>query len=97
MVVTFAVGVMSIFFALAIESILDILIYAYTYWAPVVLVPLVATIYGLRKGVAGFVAGALVRAVRRHDLGQRSAPAWPDRRAGRRRVRQSPGVLADAE
>jgi SSS family solute:Na+ symporter len=59
MAVTFVVGVMSIFFALAIESVLDILIYAYTYWAPVVLVPLVATIYGVRKGVAGFVAGAL--------------------------------------
>ena len=59
MVVTFVVGVMSVFFALAIESVLDILIYAYTYWAPVVLVPLVATIYGVRKGVAGFVAGAL--------------------------------------
>jgi SSS family solute:Na+ symporter len=59
MVVTFVVGVKSVFFALAIESVLDILIYAYTYWAPVVLVPLVATIYGVRKGVAGFVAGAL--------------------------------------
>ncbi|MEJ2375324.1 MAG: sodium:solute symporter family protein [Pseudolabrys sp.] len=59
MIVTFVVGVLSVFFALAIESILDILIYAYTYWAPVVLVPLVATIYGFRKGVAGFAAGAL--------------------------------------
>ncbi len=59
MIVTFAVGALSVFFALTIESILDILIYAYTYWAPVVLVPLVATVYGFRKGVAGFVAGAL--------------------------------------
>ena len=57
--VTFTVGVLSIIFALAIEGILDILIYAYTYWAPVVLVPLIATIYGYRKGVSGFVAGAL--------------------------------------
>ncbi len=58
MVVTFVVGVLSIVFAIAIESILDILIYAYTYWAPAILVPLIATIYGYRKGAAGFVAGA---------------------------------------
>jgi SSS family solute:Na+ symporter len=57
--VTFTVGVLSIIFALKIEGILDILIYAYTYWAPVVLVPLIATIYGYRKGVSGFVAGTL--------------------------------------
>jgi SSS family solute:Na+ symporter len=57
-VVTFTVGTLSIIFALTIKSVLDILIYAYTYWAPVVLVPLIATIYGYRKGVIGFVAGA---------------------------------------
>jgi solute:Na+ symporter, SSS family len=57
--VTFTVGVLSIVFTLAIESILDILIYAYTYWAPVVLVPLIAAIYGYRKGVSGFLAGGL--------------------------------------
>ncbi len=56
---TFVVGVLSIIFALTIESILDILIYAYTYWAPIVLVPLIATIYGYRKDVSGFVAGAV--------------------------------------
>jgi len=57
--VTFTVGVLSVIFAVAIEGILDILIYAYTYWAPIVLVPLVATIYGYRKGVAGFIASAM--------------------------------------
>jgi len=57
-IVTFTVGVLSVIFALTIAGILDILIYAYTYWAPVVLVPLVAAIYGYRKGVAGFLAGA---------------------------------------
>ena len=56
--VTFTVGVLSVIFALTIASILDILIFAYTYWAPVVLVPLVATIYGYRKGLPSFVAGA---------------------------------------
>jgi SSS family solute:Na+ symporter len=57
-IVTFVIGVLSVFFALTIESILDILIYAYTYWAPIVLVPLVAAIYGYRKGVSAFVVGA---------------------------------------
>lgn len=63
MAATFVVGVLSVAFAIAIESILDILIYAYTYWAPVVLVPLVATIYGYRKGVWGFLAGAIAGVV----------------------------------
>ena len=48
------VGLLSVLFAVSIESILDILIYAYTYWAPVVLVPLIAAIYGYRKGVVAF-------------------------------------------
>jgi len=57
-IVTFTVGVLSVVFAVTIESILDILIYAYTYWAPIVLVPLVAAVYGYRKGVPAFIAGA---------------------------------------
>jgi len=60
MLVTFVVGALSVVFALAIESILDILIYAYTYWAPAILVPLVATVYGYRKGVPAFIAGVAV-------------------------------------
>jgi SSS family solute:Na+ symporter len=63
MAATFVVGVLSVIFAISIESILDILIYAYTYWAPVVLVPLIATIYGYRKGVSGFVSGAVAGVV----------------------------------
>lgn len=58
-VVTFTVGTLSVIFAVAIEGILDILIYAYTYWAPIVLVPLVATILGYRKGVLCFIAGGI--------------------------------------
>jgi SSS family solute:Na+ symporter len=56
--VTFTVGVLSVLFAVSIESIIDILIYAYTYWAPIVLVPLVAAVYGSRRGAAAFGAGA---------------------------------------
>jgi len=57
-VVTFTVGMISVLFAVSIESIIDILIYAYTYWAPIVLVPLVAAVYRSPKGASAFVAGA---------------------------------------
>ena len=57
---TLAIGLLSVGFALSIASILDILIYAYTYWAPVVVVPLVATILGWRKGPAAFLASATI-------------------------------------
>ncbi|KZK77317.1 Sodium/proline symporter [Pseudovibrio sp. W64] len=61
--VTLVVGLLSIVFAVSIESILDILIYAYNYWAPIVLVPLVAAIYGARRGTPAFVAGAVTGVV----------------------------------
>lgn len=56
---TFAVGVLSIVFAISIDSLLDILIYAYNFWAPTVLVPLAAAILGFRATRRRFVAGAL--------------------------------------
>ncbi|SDR33292.1 sodium:solute symporter family protein [Pseudovibrio sp. Tun.PSC04-5.I4] len=58
-IVTLCVGLLSILFAVSIESILDILIYAYNYWAPILLVPLVSAIYGLRKGTVPFLGGAV--------------------------------------
>ncbi|SFK58435.1 solute:Na+ symporter, SSS family [Pseudovibrio ascidiaceicola] len=61
--VTLVVGLLSIVFAVSIESILDILIYAYNYWAPIVLVPLVAAIYGTRRGTTAFLAGAVTGVV----------------------------------
>ena len=57
-IATLVIGLASVGFAISIASILDILIYAYTYWAPVVLVPLVATILGWRKGPAAFLVAA---------------------------------------
>lgn len=56
---TLLVGVVSVVFAVAIDSILDILIYAYTYWAPVVIVPLVATVLGVRAGQRAFLAAVI--------------------------------------
>jgi SSS family solute:Na+ symporter len=53
------VGVFAIVFAITIRSILDILIYAYNFWAPVILVPLAAVFLGVRVTRAGFFSSTL--------------------------------------
>ena len=55
---TLIVGLLAILFALSIESILDILVYAYNFWAPTVLVPLAAAILGFKAHRRCFIAGA---------------------------------------
>ncbi|MCA1810101.1 MAG: sodium:solute symporter family protein [Lentisphaerae bacterium] len=56
---TLAVGLGSVWFALSIENVLDILLFSYNFWAPVVLVPLVATMLGVRARQKTFLVGAL--------------------------------------
>ncbi|WP_291321206.1 sodium:solute symporter family protein, partial [Desulfonatronospira sp.] len=56
--VTLLVGVMAVVFALSIESVLDILIYAYNFWAPIILVPLVMAIMQRRVSSTKFLGGA---------------------------------------
>ncbi len=51
------VGVFAVIFAIKIRSVLDILIYAYNFWAPVIVVPLAAVLLGVRVTRAGFLAG----------------------------------------
>lgn len=46
--VSIMVGIGAVVFALAISNILDILIYAYNLWAPIILVPLLAAMFGLK-------------------------------------------------
>ena len=58
-VATLVTGVLSVYFAVSIESILDILIYAYNFWAPVILVPLAATLMGIRAGIISFIGSAI--------------------------------------
>ncbi|MBN2752161.1 MAG: sodium:solute symporter family protein [Rhodospirillaceae bacterium] len=58
-VITFLVGAMAVVFAVAIESVLDILLYAYNFWAPTVLVPLAAAILGFSVSRRRFVVGAV--------------------------------------
>ncbi len=53
------VGILSIVFALKIESVLEILIYSYNFWAPIILVPFVSAVAGLKVGAKNFFAGAL--------------------------------------
>ncbi|HRZ40739.1 MAG TPA: sodium:solute symporter family protein [Candidatus Omnitrophota bacterium] len=53
------VGVLSVVFALKIESVLEILVYSYNFWAPLILVPLVSAILGLKVGAKHFFAGIL--------------------------------------
>ncbi|NIP23392.1 MAG: sodium:solute symporter family protein [Phycisphaerae bacterium] len=53
------VGVIAVIFAITIDSVLDILIYSYNFWAPVILVPLAAVLLGFRATKAGFLAGTV--------------------------------------
>ncbi len=53
------VGVVSVIFAIKIKSILDILIYSYNFWSPIVLVPLVAAIMGIKATRKSFFIGSL--------------------------------------
>jgi SSS family solute:Na+ symporter len=57
--VTLLVGVLSVIFALSIDSVIDILIYAYNFWAPTVLVPLCMAVLGFYVSQRRFVAGAV--------------------------------------
>lgn len=56
---TLSIGIGAVAFALTVESLLDILLLAYTYWAPVMVIPLAATILGLKRSVGGFVFAAV--------------------------------------
>jgi len=57
-VTTLATGSVAVVFALKIRSLLDILIYAYNFWSPIILVPLAAVLMGFRITKAAFFAGA---------------------------------------
>jgi len=52
------VGILAVIVAIKIKSILDILIYSYNFWSPVMLVPLIAAILGLNVNIKHFIAGA---------------------------------------
>lgn len=56
---TVVVGLGAVVFALMINNLLSILLYAYNFWAPVILVPLVAVILNLNVHKRDFLFGAV--------------------------------------
>ena len=58
-ITTLLVGLGAVLFAMKIENVLDILLFTYNFWAPVVLVPLVATLLGIKANRKTFLVGAL--------------------------------------
>jgi SSS family solute:Na+ symporter len=56
------VGIIAVVFAIMKPSVLDILIYVYNFWAPIIVVPLAAVLLGARVTKAGFLAGTLAGA-----------------------------------
>lgn len=59
-IATLAIGAFSVIFALSIESVLEILLYSYNFWSPIILIPLVMAILGHRISVQGFVVSGIV-------------------------------------
>jgi SSS family solute:Na+ symporter len=57
--VTVLVGVLAVVFAIKIRSILDILIWAYNFWAPTIVIPMGAALLGVRAATWVFVAAAV--------------------------------------
>lgn len=57
-IITLAVGIIAVIFALSIDSVLDILIYSYNFWAPTILVPLAAALLNAPLSKKRFIAGA---------------------------------------
>lgn len=56
--ITLVVGIMAVIFALSIESVLDILIYSYNFWAPIILIPLSMAIMQKNVSKTKFLSGA---------------------------------------
>ncbi len=55
---TLVTGTLAIIFAIRTQSLLDILLYAYNFWSPIILVPLAATMLGVKSSPLAFIAGA---------------------------------------
>lgn len=55
---TLITGTLATVIATRITSLLDILLFAYNFWSPIILVPLAATLLGFRSTPLAFMAGA---------------------------------------
>ncbi len=56
--ITLVIGVVAIIFALSTSSALDILLYSYQFWTPIILVPLIAAIFGVKSTDKVFLLSA---------------------------------------
>jgi SSS family solute:Na+ symporter len=56
---TIFLGIAGVIFAVKIESVLDILLFTYNFWAPVILVPLVVAILGKQATSRDFTVSAV--------------------------------------
>jgi solute:Na+ symporter, SSS family len=56
---TVVIGILAVIFALNIASVLDILLYSYNFWAPVILIPFVAGIMGRNASPKIFILSAI--------------------------------------
>ncbi len=57
---TLTVGIIGALFAASTESVLDILLYAYNFWTPFILVPLVAGILGYQRPAQTFWVSSII-------------------------------------
>ncbi len=55
---TLITGSLAIIIAIRIQSLLDILLFAYNFWSPIILVPLAATLLGFKSTPRAFICGA---------------------------------------
>ena len=64
---TIIIGVVAVFFALSVNNIISILLAAYNFWSPIILVPLIAAIFNIKStgshffiATSGGIVGSLV-------------------------------------
>lgn len=66
-------GVLAVLFAVLIPNVLDVLLFSYNFWCPVILVPLAAALLGVKTKPAAFysciIAGAVVTVIWSYVLG----------------------------
>ncbi|MFC1771608.1 sodium:solute symporter, partial [Candidatus Margulisiibacteriota bacterium] len=58
-ITTIIIGILAIIFALRFKSLIDMCIYAWSFWSPIILVPLIAIIFGYKAQKSTFFISAL--------------------------------------
>lgn len=58
-ITTVLTGIIAVIFAIKIKSVLDILLYSYNFWAPVILIPLIYALLGVKPSFKSFLYSAL--------------------------------------